>query len=109
MEIHTIEVRIQDNTVWLIQKLIASLFDVDRSVITKHLANIYHEGELMKESTCAIFAQVQTEGKEKRRHPNGHLLFYFFSKSNFYTLGFASFTTIARPPKSLPFNDLIAS
>jgi hypothetical protein len=61
----TIEVRIQDNTVWLTQKLIASLFDVDRSVITKHLANIYQESELIKEATCAIFAQVQTEGNRQ--------------------------------------------
>ena len=61
----TIEVRVQDNTVWLTQKLIASLFDVDRSVITKHLANIYLEGELIKEATCAIFAQVQTEGNRQ--------------------------------------------
>jgi hypothetical protein len=57
-----IEVRIQGKTVWLTQKLIAVLFDVDRSVITKHLTNIYTEGELEKGATCAIFAQVQTEG-----------------------------------------------
>ncbi|WP_024994962.1 virulence RhuM family protein [Phocaeicola paurosaccharolyticus] len=62
---NTIEVRVQDETVWLTQKLIASLFDVDRSVITKHLANIYQEGELIKEATCAIFAQVQTEGNRQ--------------------------------------------
>ncbi|MEA4917286.1 virulence RhuM family protein [Proteiniphilum sp.] len=61
----TIEVRIQDNTVWLTQKLIATLFDVDRSVITKHLANIYQEGELIKEATCAKIAQVQTEGNRQ--------------------------------------------
>lgn len=61
----TVEVRIQDNTVWLTQKLIASLFDVDRSVITKHLVNIYQEGELIKEATCANFAQVQTEGNRQ--------------------------------------------
>ncbi|MDR3188343.1 MAG: cell filamentation protein Fic, partial [Prevotellaceae bacterium] len=54
-----IEVRIQDGTVWLTQKLIATLFSVDRSVVTKHLANIYQEQELEKSSTCAIFAQVQ--------------------------------------------------
>ena len=60
-----IEVRIQDNTVWLTQKLIASLFDVDRSVITKHLNNVYQEGEISKEATCAIFAQVQTEGNRQ--------------------------------------------
>jgi hypothetical protein len=60
-----IEVRVQDNTVWLTQKLIATLFEVNRSVITKHLTNIYQESELEKEATCAIFAQVQTEGKRR--------------------------------------------
>jgi hypothetical protein len=60
-----IEVRVQDNTVWLTQKLIAALFEVDRSVVTKHLNNIYQEGELNREATCAIFAQVQTEGNRQ--------------------------------------------
>lgn len=41
---------------------IADLFGVDRSVITKHLQNIYKEGEIDKGATCAIFAQVQQEG-----------------------------------------------
>lgn len=53
---------IKDETVWLTQKAMAELFDVDRSVITKHLNNIFNEGELSKESTCANFAQVQIEG-----------------------------------------------
>jgi len=60
-----IEVRIENNTVWLTQKLIAALFDVDRSVITKHLNNIYQENELSKEATCAFFAQVQIEGNRQ--------------------------------------------
>ena len=60
-----IEVCIQDNTVWLTQKLIAMLFDIDRSVVTKHLNNIYQEDELNKEATCAIFAQVQQEGNRQ--------------------------------------------
>ena len=58
----TIEVRFQDGTLWLPQKLIATLFDIDRTVVTKHLNNIYQENELNKEATCAFFAQVQTEG-----------------------------------------------
>jgi hypothetical protein len=58
----TIEVRVENGTVWLTQKLISTLFDVDRSVITKHINNIYQECELNKEATCAIFAQVQLEG-----------------------------------------------
>ena len=41
-----IEVRVQDHDVWLTQKAIAQLFDVDRSVVTKHLKNIFGEGEL---------------------------------------------------------------
>jgi len=57
-----IEVRLQNGTVWLPQKLIATLFDVDRSVINRHLNNIYQENELNKEATCAFFAQVQIEG-----------------------------------------------
>jgi len=54
-----IEVQLRNGSVWLPQKLIAVLFDVDRSVITKHLNNIYQENELNKEATCAFFAQVQ--------------------------------------------------
>ena len=58
-----IEVRVQDNDVWLTQKAIGELFDVDRSVITKHLKNIFCEGELSEISTCANFAQVADNGK----------------------------------------------
>ena len=61
----TIEVRLQNNTIWLTQKLISALFDVDRSVITKHINNIFQEGELNKEATCANFAQVQMEGNRQ--------------------------------------------
>jgi hypothetical protein len=60
-----IEVRVENGTVWLTQKLIATLFDVDRSVVTKHLNNIYQEGEQNREATCAIFAQVQLEGNRQ--------------------------------------------
>ena len=45
-----IEVRYEDETVWLSQKLIAELFSVDRSVITKHIQNIFKEGELEEKS-----------------------------------------------------------
>lgn len=58
-----IEVRVQDNDVWLTQKSIGQLFDVDRTVITKHLKNIYDIGELSEELTCANFAQVADNGK----------------------------------------------
>ena len=58
-----IEVRVQDHDVWLTQKAIGQLFDVDRSVVTKHLKNIYESGELSEDSTCANFAQVADNGK----------------------------------------------
>lgn len=61
-----IEVRIQDGTVWLTQNAIAELFDVDRSVINKHLKNIFKGGELEENSTCAKFAQVADNGKTYR-------------------------------------------
>jgi len=51
--------------VWLTQAKIAELFGVDRSVVTKHLKNIFSEGELNKDSTCAKIAQVQTEGQRQ--------------------------------------------
>ena len=61
-----IEVRVQDQDVWLTQKAIAQLFEVDRSVVTKHLKNVYESGELSEAATCANFAQVADNGKTYR-------------------------------------------
>ena len=58
-----IEVRVQNGDVWLTQKAISQLFDVDRSVITKHLSNIFKEGELDENSVCAKFAQTADDVK----------------------------------------------
>ena len=58
-----IEVRVQNGDVWLTQKAISQLFDVDRSVITKYLSNIFKEGELDENSVCAKFAQTADDGK----------------------------------------------
>ena len=57
-----LEIYLRDETVWLPKLKIAELFGVDRSVISKHLQNIYKAGELDKDSTCAKIAQVQMEG-----------------------------------------------
>ena len=57
-----LEVLVQGETVWLTQQRIADLFGVERSVVTRHLGNIYEDGELNKGSTCAKIAQVQIEG-----------------------------------------------
>ena len=59
----SIEVRVQDGDVWLTQKAIGQLFDVDRSVITKHLKNVFESDELAEDATCAKFAQVADNGK----------------------------------------------
>lgn len=53
-----VEVIIRDESVWLDQKTMGRLFGVDRSVITKHLQNVYEEGELDKKATSAKIAQV---------------------------------------------------
>ncbi len=56
-----VEVRLIDEDVWLNTNAIASLFDVQRPAITKHINNIYEE-ELFRNSTCSILEQVQLEG-----------------------------------------------
>ncbi|WP_336127105.1 virulence RhuM family protein [Mesoflavibacter sp. CH_XMU1422-2] len=60
-----IEIYVQNETVWLTQQKIADLFGVDRTVVTKHLKNIYTEGELEKTATSAKYAQVQKEGERE--------------------------------------------
>ena len=64
-----VEIYLQNETIWLTQQKIADLFGVDRSVVTKHLINIYKEAELSKEATCAKIAQVQTEGSREVTRP----------------------------------------
>ena len=60
-----IEVRLEDETVWLTQKLMAELFQVAKSSISEHIKHIYEEGELMREATVRNFRTVQTEGERK--------------------------------------------
>lgn len=59
-----IEALIKEETLWLTQKALAELFTVDRSVITKHLQNIFEEGELDKDSVSAIIAHTASDGKK---------------------------------------------
>jgi len=56
-----VQVFYQDESIWATQKAIAALFDVDRSVITKHLKNIFETGELQQDSVCAKFAHTAEE------------------------------------------------
>ena len=61
----SINVRYEDETLWLTQKSMAALFDVSNKTISEHLTNIFNSGELEKESTVRIFRTVQTEGSRK--------------------------------------------
>ncbi len=58
-----LEVRLQDETIWLTINQMAELFQVDKSGISRHLKNIFESGELQREATVAKFATVQQEGK----------------------------------------------
>lgn len=59
----SIEVRIEHESVWLSQEQMARLFERERSVITKHLRNVFRDEELVEESVCAKFAQTAGDGK----------------------------------------------
>ena len=65
-----IQVRFEEGDLWLTQKGLADLYDVDRTVITKHLKNIYADLELEEKSTSAIFALVQKEGNREVKYYN---------------------------------------
>lgn len=58
-----VEIFLHNETVWLTQEKIAELFGVDRSVITKHLRNIFNSSELQEDSVCAKIAHTATDGK----------------------------------------------
>jgi len=60
-----VSVILKDETIWLTQKGMSELFDVNTQAITKHLKNIYAEEELLKNSTCSILEQVQKEGTRR--------------------------------------------
>ena len=57
-----VDVRMENETVWLTQAQMAELYHTDRTSIVRHINNIYKVEELDRESTCAKIAQVQTEG-----------------------------------------------
>lgn len=57
-----LEVRMERESVWLTQSQIGTLFGVDRTVIVKHIKNVYDSGELEEVTTCAKIAHVRQEG-----------------------------------------------
>src|ERR1035441_1962856 len=60
-----LDVRLQADTVWLSLNQMADLFQRDNSVISKHITNLFEEGELTPEPTVAKFATVQKEGNRE--------------------------------------------
>ncbi len=62
---NSIEVRVEDETVWLTQKLIAVLFEVSVPTVSEHLANVYQQGELTQGATVRNFRIVQKEGNRE--------------------------------------------
>ena len=67
-----VEILLQNDNLWLTQAKMAELFEVDRTVITKHLKNIFDENELEENSVCANFTHTAADGKNY--------------KTNFYNL-----------------------
>ena len=68
-----IQVQLENETVWLNQYQLETLFETDRTSINRHILNVYKSKELDEDSTCAKIAQVQEEGgrrikREIERH-----------------------------------------
>lgn len=60
-----VDVRLVNETVWLSAGQMADLFQRDKSTISRHIQNVYNEGELKREATVALFATVQKEGERE--------------------------------------------
>ncbi len=71
-----IDIRFEDETFWLPQQKIADLFGVDRTSISRHLANIFKEGELQKEVVCAKYAHTTQHGAIKGKTQKTETTFY---------------------------------
>ena len=69
----SVDVRFEDETVWLTQQQMADLFQSSRTNVVEHIKHIYEEGELDENATCRKFRQVQTEGN---RNVERELPFY---------------------------------
>lgn len=71
-----VEVKFQEETFWLTQHQIALLFERDRTVITKHLRNIFKEGELDEKVVCAKFAHTTPHGAMKGKTQESEVTYY---------------------------------
>lgn len=64
----SIDVRVENDTVWLTQKQIADLFGVKQPAISKHLRNIFDSGELSEDSVHSILEYTASDGKTYNRY-----------------------------------------
>jgi len=67
-EMVSLEVRLDEETVWLTQQQIAELFGVNQPAISKHLRNIFNEGELQEKSVYSILEYTAKDGKKYKTH-----------------------------------------
>ena len=67
-----VDVRLDRETVWLTKQQMAELFGRDRSVVTRHIRNVFSEGEVDPKATCAKFAQVKSEGERTVSRETDH-------------------------------------
>ena len=71
-----VQVAVKDETIWLSQRGMAELFGVDRSVVSRHLKNIFDEGELEQEVVCADFAHTTLHGALNGRTQTKNIVLY---------------------------------
>ncbi|MCK9329695.1 MAG: virulence RhuM family protein, partial [Candidatus Cloacimonetes bacterium] len=71
-----VEVKFEKETVWLNQEQLGMLFDRDRTVIGRHIQNIFNEGELNKDEVCAKFAHTTQHGAIKDKTQTKMLDYY---------------------------------
>ena len=85
-----IEVRLENETLWLTQQQMADLYQTSRTNVVEHIKHIYEEGELDEGSTCRKFRQVRNEGKKQvEREMN------FYSLDMIISLGYRVKSVIA--------------
>ena len=91
----TIEVRYEDESIWLSQKLMAELFDVEVNTINYHLKEVYKSSEIQEDGTVRKFRIVQQEGK---RQVNRDIDFY--NLDTIISVGYWIFRSKLTPKKS---------
>lgn len=93
----TLDVRVENDTVWLTQAQIGMLFGVQKAAISKHLKNIFNSGELCQESVVSILETTANDGKtyDVREVPAVHDRFLLLDGTCLYTFG-ASFKDLGK-------------